>query len=197
MFFWLHAISSIIAALLIIYLSLSCKFGDHNKRVHKYASIVVALSGVISLIGSLFYGFTINFSINSIHYLAGFISLILSLLPFLRYFIKSSGWHYLVGDVAAIFAVISLVSGFIVYHGVIVSYFTPVSLDCLYLEELLADDRCLVVVDELVYDMSSMPRWESGQHFDYACGGVYDKSKLPDSHEASKYYGPVIGRLCQ
>jgi len=192
--FWLHTFSSIISGVLIIYLSLSCRFNKLGH--HKLVSIVMGLTGVISLVSSFVYGFTLELSFDLIqfHYYAGFISLILSLVPFFRYLVKSSEWHYRVGDFAAVFAVISLVTGFINYWGVI---FPPlVNEDCLTLSDLESDARCLVAVSSVVYDMTLMPRWQSGTHFDYQCGGSYDKDLLPPSHELDKYYGPVIGKLC-
>lgn len=192
--FWLHTISSIISAVLIIYLSLSCRF--NKLRFHKLVSIVMALTGVVSLVSSFVYGFTLELSINLIqfHYYSGFVSLILSLIPFFRYLVKKSEWHYRFGDYASVFAAISLVTGFVNYWGIL---FPPsVSSGCLAVSDLTADSRCLVAVDGVIYDMTGMPRWQTGVHFDYVCGGSYDLDSLPPSHASAKYYGPVIGQLC-
>jgi len=188
MYFLLHMITAVIAAVIIIYLSLACRLKKHNKSLHKWLSITMALCGITSLVGSIGLGLSFD-----IHHVTGFIALILSLIPFARYILKTSIWHHTIGDLAAIFAAISLVSGFINYGGLLL----PAGIQCFTLEEVQADSRCLVIVDDVVYDMTTMPRWGEGQHFDYTCGGNYSKSNLPQSHQADKYYGPIIGGLCQ
>lgn len=191
MLFWIHLISSVIAGLLIIYLSISCRL---KKKYHKELSIIMALSGIVSLISACLYGFTLEFSFNlvNIHNWIGMTSLILSLLPFIRYLTRTSEWHYLIGDLAAVFATVSIITGFIAYGWV----FIPESTQCFTLSELQEAEHCLVAVDGVIYDMTSMPRWGTGNHFDYECGGSYNMSSLPSSHQADKYYGPIVGRLC-
>lgn len=201
MFFWLHTLSSIIACVFIVYLSLSCRFKFYNKLIHKWLGISVGVLGLVSLVSSLFYGFSfdLRFEPSSVHVYAGFASLILSELPFLRYVIKSSKWHYRLGDFAAFFALVSLITGFIAYWSVLLGYFSMPSSSCILFSELNSSSKCFVAVDGVVYDMTSMPRWQTGSHFDYSCGGNYSLSQVVSvvpSHSAPKYFGPVIGNLC-
>ena len=195
-FFWVHTIPAIIASILIIYLSVSCRL--NKLSFHKEVAIVMALAGLTSLAGSLLYGFTLDFSFNvfQVHYYSGFLALILSLVPFALYLTKTTKWHYLVGDSAAVFASIALITGFLAYGGLL--FPSSVATDCLTISDLESSVHCLVAVDDIVYDMTGMPRWQGGSHFDYSCGGsYYDIASIIPSHVADKYYGPVIGELCR
>ncbi|MBD3312225.1 hypothetical protein GF352_02095 [archaeon] len=196
--FWVHTISSIIASILIIWLALSCLL--KKIKGHKYISVLLLGVSIISLVSSMLYGFSINLSLTwaNIHYLTGFASLILSLLPMIAFITKRDQWHYNFGYAAAVMVVVSLITGFVAFSGLMFSYFT-VGAECFTLAELNSSDKCLVAVDGAVHDMTNMPRWGSGQHYDYGCGGNYSKDYLIErmpSHAADKYYGPVIGSLC-
>ena len=174
--FWLHTISSIIASILILWLAVACKI--KRMKGHLIISIIMTIAGITSLVSSILYGFIMDFSLNwpNIHYWTGFASLILSLIPMIALITKDDRWHPKVGYAAGLMAFIALITGFIAFGGLMFN--NSISDECIELIELNDSSQCLVAVDGLVYDMTNMPRWGSGTHYDYGCGGNYSKDYL-------------------
>lgn len=70
---------------------------------------------------------------------------------------------------------------------------------CITLQQMQAMNRCVFAVDDTIYDMSNMPGWGSGSHYGHLCGGSITKQELlalAPSHTDSRYFGPVVGKLC-
>jgi predicted heme/steroid binding protein len=200
-FFLIHFISSIISAILIIALSAQCFF--KKMGYHKWIAITMVVFGIISFISSYLYGFilSIDLTMESLHNLFGFASLILSFLPFIIvYVFKKSSLHYKVSYLASFFAMLSIITGLVAYNGTMLNYFAQEQMECFNINELNFSDRCLVAVDGVVYDMTGMPRWQSGIHYDYSCGGNYSEEyivSIMPSHAQEKYYGSIAGYLCE
>ncbi|MDD5417782.1 MAG: hypothetical protein PHW96_02735 [Candidatus Nanoarchaeia archaeon] len=232
--FWTHTISSIVAFVLVIILDLQCIVGGVLRKIslrkkskkekkqmqkeavmtiryHKEFAIAMLFALIVSLISSLFYGFTITFDFTDIfnlHYWFGFGAFVFALLPFpIIYILKRSPLHYPVAYISGIFMILAVITGFMAYGPMMKSYFPdsglPIEtgeLECMTLEQINSTERCLVAVDSVVYDMTNMPRWGSGKHYDYFCGGNYTKEyilSIVPSHAADKYYGAVAGTLCE
>jgi len=76
------------------------------------------------------------------------------------------------------------------------------NLTCMTLGELESDPRCLFEMDGIVYDMTGMEMWQSGQHFGHMCNTRMDEAlrrRLPPTHfdtSNPKYFGPVVAKLC-
>lgn len=227
--FIVHFIASLVAFTLIIILDMQCilrrilcgkpekgKKSLNTLKYHKEMSFVMLASGVISLIASFSYGFGMDFDFSDVfnlHYWFGFGSLIFSLLPFLViYVFKKTSWHNTIAYISGILVVLAIVTGFIAYtprlavffDSLVISAFeslnpSNVSETCITLEQLNSSETCLVSVDNIVHDMTAMPRWGSRKHFDYLCGGNYTLEyivSIVPTHSNTKYYGPVAGELC-
>ncbi|MEM0475810.1 MAG: hypothetical protein QW343_03375 [Candidatus Norongarragalinales archaeon] len=219
-YFWLHAIPSAIAALLIVVLAVQCRLRKLAR--HKLTAYAMAFFGLLGLAGFLLNGvkFSLSFSVYALHDFAGIASLLTSLAPF--FIIKFgdgvfSPKHYACGYAASLFAVVALTSGLVAYAPTIASLLFPTDslqliqppssivaasspspsrTTCVSREELRSVNACWVAVDGVVYDMTGMPKWSGGMHFDCKCNSEYSSSELPSTHSSKRYYGRVVGLLC-
>lgn len=223
--FWflLHSICSVLAALLAIFLGISAFRKDFKH--HRGAAFAMLVFALIGLLGSFFYGFSIDwtniFSASQLHSIFGFAALLCSLLPFL---FRKSRFHCWIAYLAAFLAALSILTGLLAYSAIIFAAFSAPVLNltsnidsnalasalpsaqaapslgaCITFDQMRSMNRCVFAVDKTVYDMSNMPGWQSGGHYGHLCGGSITKSELlalAPSHTSAKYFGPVAGHLC-
>ena len=114
--FWLHAIPSTIAAMLMIWLAWQSKQG--RMKGHKRIAQAMLIFALIGLVGAVIYGITwTGFNIYFVHNALGFAALIAGISTFV--FRK----HCRIGYAAAGLAALALLTGVIAYAPIILGLF--------------------------------------------------------------------------
>lgn len=203
--FLFHGIFSAIAAVLIIVLSFLPADDEKKGRRHRILSYIVAVSSLAGLVFILSSRLPIDLSMHGLHNVFGILAFCSSLVVFLMKQERNgkkvkNKWHCFVGYAAAVFAILSIISGIIF---AVPLFLTPqvnmAALQCVSKEKLKTDSRCLVAVDNVVYDMSNMRLWSKSGHYQHTCNSEINTTvtPLPATHVYSlKYFGLVVGKIC-